>query len=140
MRRLERLDAPPRLIDLTRKETSPGLQAGIQCQVYKQDYPGPEQLNHLVFDAFSDSLGGRIPANNGDCVRALEQWYKAHFPGDASLAENSQESFRTFLAQLRRDNPQVDLQNAPVVNLVRQYWQFLDQQQDQPRGRRSPAG
>ena len=110
-----------------------------------QDYPGPEQLNHLVFDAFSDSLGGRIPADNGDRVRALEQWYRVHFPGDASLAQNRQEAFRTFLAQLRRDNPQVDLQSVPVVNLVRQYWQFLDQQQDQPRGRRSllvegPAG
>ncbi|MGI9276540.1 MAG: hypothetical protein ACR2PT_17050, partial [Endozoicomonas sp.] len=97
----------------------------------------PESLNQIIFDAFSESLSGRIPSDNRDRFHALEQWYTAHFPCDKSLTENKQRAFQTFLEQLRKDNPGVDLKSAPVVQLVQHYWQFLDQQQDRPRGRRS---
>ena len=60
--------------------------------------PSPEQLNQLVFDAFSDSLGGRVPTADADRVRALGQWYKAHFSCDQSLTEHKQTTgFRYFL-------------------------------------------
>ncbi|MCL6270344.1 AAA family ATPase [Sansalvadorimonas sp. 2012CJ34-2] len=105
----------------------------------------PESLHQVVFDAFSGSLAGRIPADNRERLHALEHWYTAHFPCDKSLTQSKQSAFQSFLEQLRNNNPDVDLHSAPVVQLVQHYWQFLDQQRDQPRGRRSllvegPAG
>ena len=107
--------------------------------------PSPEALHQVVFDAFSDSLGGRVPADDHNRFHALGQWYKAHFPCDSSLMESKKAAFQNFLEQLRKEKPKADLNSAPVVQLVQQYWQFLDLQQDQPRGRRSllvegPAG
>ena len=104
-----------------------------------------ESLHQAVFDAFSGSLAGRIPADNRERLHALEHWYSANFPCDKSLTESKQSAFQSFLEQLRNNNVDVDLHSAPVVQLVQHYWQFLDQQRDQPRGRRSllvegPAG
>ncbi len=107
--------------------------------------PMQEQVNQMVDEAFADSLGGRVSANCRLQADAIRQWYPLHYPCDSTLSAKKQLAFQVFLQALRQKNPAIDLESTPVVNLVRHYWLFLDQQTVLLRGRRSlivegPAG
>ncbi|MGI9273723.1 MAG: AAA family ATPase [Endozoicomonas sp.] len=99
--------------------------------------PTENQLNQLVLEAFSDSLGGRIAPEKLPREMALKQWYHLHFPGDSDFSEPQKTDFYGFLTHLRRVNPDVDLCSAPVVDLVIKYWQFLNLRKGVVKGRRS---
>ena len=108
-----------------------------------------KQASALVWQGFTDSLGGAVSRTQLPALTALEHWYRGHFsPETAEKSASSasrQLAFETFLATLRRNNPDIDLETKPVIELVQHYWLLLDKQQGASRGRRGmivegPAG
>ena len=97
-----------------------------------------KQASALVWQGFTDSLGGAVSRTQLPALTALEHWYRGHFsPETAEKSASSasrQLAFETFLATLRRNNPDIDLETKPVIELVQHYWLLLDKQQDKQQG------
>ncbi|MTI11810.1 P-loop NTPase family protein, partial [Sansalvadorimonas verongulae] len=86
------------------------------------------QITAVVWKAFEDSLSGRATESTRQQLAKLRQECAPVNAAGADIIQPQNDLFAFFLDTLRRENPDFDLSAAPIVRLVRHYWQFLDRQ------------
>ena len=85
------------------------------------------QINSLVWQSCFDTLARNLTnEKNINKLQALQDWHNANYQLDDSIMAPQELAFNSFLTKLRLANNDIDLFIKPMINLVRDYWLFLE--------------